>query len=58
MSRSSSPGYVGPYGDFLEMQKDKYSVDLDGKIRVVDRRDSEEVEDPIAGEGLPDDTEV
>ena len=57
-SRSSSPGYVGPYEDFLEMQKDKYGVDSDGEIRVVDRWDGEEVEDPMAGEGSPDDTEV
>ena len=49
---------MGPYEDFLEMQKDKYSVDSDGEIRVVDRWDGEEVKDPMAGEGSPDDTEV
>ena len=36
----------------------KYGVDSDGEIRVVDRWDGEEVEDPMAGEGSPDDTEV
>ena len=51
-------GYVSPYEDFLEMQKDKYSVDLNGEICVVDQRDGEEVEDPMAGEGSPDDTKV
>ena len=49
---------MGPYEDFLKMQKDKYGVDSDGEIRVVDRWDGEEVEDPMAGEGSPDDTEV
>ena len=57
-SRSSSPGYVGPYEDFLEMQKDKYGVDSDGEVHVVDRWDGEEMEDPMAGEGSPNDTEV
>ena len=57
-SRNSSPGYVGPYEDFLELQKDKYGVDSDGEIRVYDKWSGEEVEDPTAGKGSPDDTEV
>ena len=57
-SHSSSLSYVGPYEDFLELQKDKYSVDSDGKIRVYDKWSGEEMEDPTVGEGSPNDTEV
>ena len=44
---------MGPYEDFLEMQKDKYGVDSDGEIRVVDRWDGEEVEDPWQAKARP-----
>ena len=57
-SHSSSLSYVGPYEDFLELQKDKYSVDSDGKIRVYNEWSSKEMEDPIVSKVSPDDTGV
>lgn len=44
-SRGSSPGFRGPYQNFLDSQEAYYGRDSDGEIRIIDRYSGESEQD-------------